>query len=139
MAKISKILFVLFVSLAIIGQEKRELDLKLSSKQLPFGLTKLESEYNPKVYLSLSGGGARAVSQLGVLKAFEENDIRFDGIVGTSMGSIIGGLYSAGYSLNQLDSQIVRAPWEEFFAIEQTIEKELFPIRKLPKIKRYSP
>lgn len=135
MAKISKILFVLFVSLAIIGQEKRGLDLKLSTKQLPFGLTKLESEYDPKVYLSLSGGGARAVSQLGVLKAFEENDIRFDGIVGTSMGSIIGGLYSAGYSLNQLDSQIVRAPWDEFFTLEQTSRKELFPDQKITEDK----
>ncbi|MGH2568171.1 MAG: patatin-like phospholipase family protein, partial [Bacteroidota bacterium] len=48
----------------------------------------------PKVALVLSGGGSRAVAAIGVLKALEKADVTVDFIVGTSMGSIIGGLYA---------------------------------------------
>lgn len=48
--------------------------------------------------LALSGGGVKAISYIGVLKAFEENNISFDKIAGTSAGSIIASLYAAGFS-----------------------------------------
>lgn len=57
-----------------------------------------------KVGLVLSGGGAKGLAHIGVLKAIEEADVRIDYIGGTSMGAIIGALYSAGYSADQLDS-----------------------------------
>src|SRR6056297_3417440 len=50
------------------------------------------------VGLVLSGGGAKGLAHIGVIKALEENDIPIDYITGTSMGAIIGGLYAAGYS-----------------------------------------
>jgi len=56
------------------------------------------------VLLALSGGGARGLSTVGILKAFEEKNISVKGIAGTSIGGIIGGLYAAGYSPHQLDS-----------------------------------
>ncbi|WP_432412076.1 patatin-like phospholipase family protein [Rasiella sp. SM2506] len=59
---------------------------------------------DPKVGLVLSGGGAKGLAHIGVLKKIEEAGIRIDYIGGTSMGAIIGGLYAAGYSANQLDS-----------------------------------
>ena len=135
MTKFSKILLVFLLVISVFSQEKTELDLKLTSKPLPFGLSKLESEHLPNVYLTLSGGGSRAISQLGVLKAFEDSGIKFDGIVGTSMGSIIGGLYAAGYSLDQLDSLIVSAPWNEFFSLTETSRRELFPEQKITEDK----
>jgi len=52
--------------------------------------------------LILSGGGARGIAQIGVLKALEEADLRPDLIVSTSMGSIIGGLYACGYSPDEI-------------------------------------
>ncbi|MCL2689259.1 MAG: patatin-like phospholipase family protein [Chitinispirillia bacterium] len=52
--------------------------------------------------LILSGGGARGIAQIGVIKAFEEAGLRPDLIVSTSMGSIIGGLYAAGYSADEI-------------------------------------
>ena len=52
--------------------------------------------------LILSGGGARGIAQIGVLKAFEEAGLRPDLIVSTSMGSIIGGLYACGYSADKI-------------------------------------
>lgn len=59
---------------------------------------------DPKVGLVLSGGGAKGLAHIGVLKKIEEAGLRIDYIGGTSMGAIIGGLYAAGYSANQLDS-----------------------------------
>lgn len=57
-----------------------------------------------KVGLVLSGGGAKGLAHIGVLKAIEEAGVRIDYIGGTSMGAIIGGLYAAGYTAHQLDS-----------------------------------
>ncbi|MCX6271812.1 MAG: patatin-like phospholipase family protein [Bacteroidetes bacterium] len=54
--------------------------------------------YSQKVGLVLSGGGAKGVSHIGVIKALEEQGIPISYITGTSMGAIIGGLYAAGYS-----------------------------------------
>lgn len=57
-----------------------------------------------KVGLVLSGGGAKGLAHIGALKVIEESGIRIDYIGGTSMGAIIGGLYAAGYSPEELDS-----------------------------------
>lgn len=55
-----------------------------------------------KLGLALGGGGARGFAHLGALKAFEENGIKFDYIAGTSVGSLIGALYSSGLNSEQL-------------------------------------
>lgn len=55
-----------------------------------------------KVALVLSGGGAKGIAHAGVLKALEEHDIPIDYVVGTSMGSIVGGFYAAGYTPEQI-------------------------------------
>ena len=59
---------------------------------------------NLKVGLVLSGGGAKGLAHIGVLKKLEEAGIKIDYIGGTSMGAIVGGLYAAGYNAHQLDS-----------------------------------
>tara|TARA_B100001109_G_scaffold255701_1_gene260212 strand:- start:817 stop:3087 length:2271 start_codon:yes stop_codon:yes gene_type:complete len=64
-----------------------------------------------KVGLVLSGGGASGMAHVGVLKALEENQIKVDYIVGTSVGALIGGLYASGYSPDEIE-QIVTS--EEF-------------------------
>jgi len=64
-----------------------------------------------KVAVVLSGGGAKGVTHIGVLRALEENGIPIDYIAGTSMGAIIGGLYASGYSPDQME-QIITS--EEF-------------------------
>ncbi len=70
------------------------------------------SSLSPRVGLVLSGGGARGISQIGVLKVFEEESVPIDYIVGTSIGSLVGGLYSMGYSTSDLDSIIRIADWK---------------------------
>ena len=57
-----------------------------------------------KVGLVLSGGGAKGLAHIGVLKVLEEAGIRIDYIGGTSMGAMVGAMYAAGYSANELDS-----------------------------------
>lgn len=59
---------------------------------------------NPKVGLVLSGGGAKGLAHIGVLKAIDSLGVRIDYIGGTSMGAAVGGLYASGYSAQQLDS-----------------------------------
>ena len=58
----------------------------------------------PKVGLVLSGGGAKGLAHIGVLKVIDSLGIQIDYVAGTSMGAIIGGLYAAGYSGKELDS-----------------------------------
>ena len=56
-----------------------------------------------RVGVVLSGGGAKGLAHIGVLKALEENEIPIDYVVGTSMGGIIAGAYAAGMSPNQIE------------------------------------
>ncbi len=64
-----------------------------------------------KIGLALSGGGARGFAQIGVLQVLEENDIPIDIIVGSSMGSIIGGLYASGYSPEEIEKISQNINW----------------------------
>lgn len=63
-----------------------------------------QEKERPKVGLVLSGGGAKGFAHIGVLKVLEQEGVKIDYIGGTSMGAIIGGLYAAGYTADQLDS-----------------------------------
>ena len=64
-----------------------------------------------KVGVVLSGGGAKGMAHIGVLKVLERAGIPVDVITGTSMGSIIGGLYAIGYNSNSLDSVVRKQDW----------------------------
>ncbi|WP_422004608.1 patatin-like phospholipase family protein [Roseivirga pacifica] len=65
----------------------------------------------PKVGLVLSGGGARGMAHIGVLKKMEEAGIYPDYVTGTSMGAVVGALYSLGYSAHEIDSIAKTADW----------------------------
>jgi NTE family protein len=58
----------------------------------------------PKIGLVLSGGGAKGLAHIGVLKVIDSLGIKVDYISGTSMGAVVGGLYASGYNAHQLDS-----------------------------------
>ncbi|WP_294820713.1 patatin-like phospholipase family protein [uncultured Flavobacterium sp.] len=78
----------------------------LLSCMLVFGSLKGQEkkEGKPKIGVVLSGGGAKGLAHIGVLKVLEEQGVEISYIGGTSMGAIVGGLYAAGYSANELDS-----------------------------------
>lgn len=68
--------------------------------QVSFG----QEQSRPKIGLVLSGGGAKGLAHIGVLKVIDSLGIKVDYISGTSMGAVVGGLYASGYSAHQLDS-----------------------------------
>ncbi|MDE5874362.1 MAG: patatin-like phospholipase family protein, partial [Muribaculaceae bacterium] len=65
---------------------------------IAFMLTGQSLSAREKVGLVLSGGGAKGIAHVGVIKALEDNDIPIDYVTGTSMGAIVGSLYSCGWS-----------------------------------------
>ena len=70
----------------------------------------------PRVGLALSGGGARGLAHIGVLRVLERAGLPVDFVAGTSMGSIIGGLYSAGYTPDQIEAVVGGVDWGEAFS-----------------------
>ena len=70
---------------------------------------------SPRIALALSGGGARGIAHVGVLKALEEMRVPVHCVVGTSMGAIVGGTYAAGRSTQQMESIVLAADWAEIF------------------------
>ncbi len=79
-------------------------------------------ETRPRIGVVLSGGGAKGAAHIGVLKVLEEYGIPVDCVVGTSMGAIIGGLYSIGYKANEIDSIISTQDWD--FVMSDRIPRE---------------
>lgn len=80
----------------------------------------------PKVGVVLGGGGAKGASHIGVLKYIEEMGIPIDYVAGTSMGSIIGGLYAMGYSPDELTHLISHLDWSAYIGnkIDRTMMSE---------------
>jgi NTE family protein len=64
-----------------------------------------------KVGIALGGGGARGLAHIGVLKAFEEEDVPIGAIAGTSVGALIGGLYAAGVTTAQMEQMTQEIGW----------------------------
>ncbi len=69
----------------------------------------------PRIGLALSGGGARGLAHVGVLKVLEEMRIPISCVTGTSMGAIVGGTYASGRSAAAMEKIVVGASWEEIF------------------------
>jgi len=69
----------------------------------------------PRICLVLSGGGARGMAHIGVLKVLEELKVPIDCIAGTSMGAVVGGLYASGMTAAQIDTTIRSVDWQEAF------------------------
>ncbi len=68
--------------------------------------------HRPAIGLVLSGGGAKGLAHIGILKAIDSAGLKIDYITGTSMGSIIGGLYSIGYSADSIEKMARSIDWD---------------------------
>ncbi len=82
----------------------------------------------PKVGLVLSGGAARGLAHIGVLKALEEQGVRIDAIAGTSMGAVVGGLYASGYSIEELEHLALTLDWQQ--ALSDAPPRKDVPFRR---------
>ncbi|MBP6671793.1 MAG: patatin-like phospholipase family protein [Bacteroidetes bacterium] len=78
----------------------------------------------PTVCLVLSGGGARGIAHVGVIKELEKHHIPIDYIVGTSIGGIIGGLYASGYSTEELEAIVDTTDWNYVLSLTQDNERK---------------
>ena len=85
--------------------------------------------HRPTVALVLSGGGAKGAAHIGVLKFMEQYDIPIDLVVGTSIGGLVGGLYSLGYSPTKLDSIIRSVNWK--VTLSDDVPREYLPLRRI--------
>ncbi len=90
----------------------------------------------PKIGLVLSGGGAKGFAELGVLKVLEENKIPIDYISGTSIGALIGVLYSSGYSTSEIENIVKTMDTSIFFA--DKIKREDLPMEEKIFSERYA-
>lgn len=70
----------------------------------------------PRIGVVLSGGGARGLAHIGVLRVLEEKQVPVDLIVGTSMGAVVGGAYAAGRSLDEIEALVKAANWNAILA-----------------------
>jgi NTE family protein len=83
-------------------------------------------ETRPKVAVVLSGGGAKGFAHIGALKVLEQEGIPVDIIVGTSMGSLIGGFYSLGYTTDEIEEIVKSQNWEHLLS-DNVARKHLSP------------
>lgn len=88
-----------------------------------------------KVGVVLSGGGAKGVAHIKALKVIEEAGIPIDYIVGTSMGSIVGGLYAIGYTPEQLDSMVRKQNWT--FLLSDRIKRSSMSLTDRERSEKY--
>src|SRR5215204_3893390 len=66
----------------------------------------------PKIGVTLSGGGAKGLAHIGILKAIDSSGLKVDYLTGTSMGAVIGSLYSIGYSADTLEKIARTIDWD---------------------------
>jgi NTE family protein len=91
--------------------------LLLSQLSLP-----AEGPVNGRIGLTLSGGGAKGFAHIGVLHIIDSLGLKVDYISGTSMGSIVGGLYSAGYSAADIEEIALSIDWANVFGPNPVLE-----------------
>ena len=91
-------------------------------------LSSLYAQDRPKIALVLSGGGARGGAHVGVLKELEKYRVPVDMIIGTSMGSFVGGLYVSGKTPQEIETMLTTTDWKQY--IRTDYNRQDIPMRK---------
>ena len=118
---------VLMIGAANAKTEEETID-TLGSRTLAAGST--QEKPRARVAVVLSGGGAKGMAHIGVLKVLEKAGIPIDIVTGTSMGSIIGGLYAIGYNANSLDSMVRVQDWSYVITDREDLSRQSLEDRK---------
>jgi NTE family protein len=103
----------------------------------------LIERHSPRIGLALSGGAARGIAHVGVLRALEENQIPIDALVGASAGALVGGAYAAGLSIAELEQLARDFRWRRMarfsfsrLGLQSNARMETFLRERLP-VKRF--
>ena len=107
----------------------------IALKQIRNRLNQIRKAQNrPTVALVLCGGGAKGAAEVGAMHLIEELDIPIDFVCGTSIGSLIGGLYAVGYDVDFLDSIFRHQDWKKM--LSDKVESKYIPLAvKMQKAK----
>jgi NTE family protein len=131
---------ILFSALSASEVQPEKIIIKPTFSPLETSLSNPSYSLEPGIGLAVSGGGARGLALIGILKIFEREQIKVNFISGVSMGGIIGGLYSCGYSPEEIEKIAHEVDWSEILSqspLRSTLlttqkgqsEKSLFRIR----------
>jgi NTE family protein len=90
----------------------------------------------PKIGLTLSGGGAKGLAHVGIMKALDSAGLHVDYVTGTSMGSVVGGLYAAGYTGNEIEKIAKEIDWDLLFTNRSSLRS--FIIEEKDQYQRYA-
>ncbi len=85
------------------------------------GVTFAQQDERPRIGVTLSGGGAKGLAHIGILKAIDSAGIQVDYLTGTSMGSIIGSLYAIGYSAADIEQMARKMDWGEVLTNQSSL------------------
>jgi NTE family protein len=107
--------FVLAVGVALAAPSVAQSTSPPPSAARPQAGTATAPGKPPRIGLALSGGGARGIAHVGVLKVLEEMRIPISCVTGTSMGSIVGGTFAAGRTPEEMEKLVLAANWDEIF------------------------
>ena len=113
-----RILIIIFMLLCMAtGSNARGIDPKADSVAVQQMRERMEQirQYRPTVALVLSGGGAKGLAHIGVIRYVESLGIPVDMVLGTSMGGLVGGLYALGYSVDQMEEIVRSIDWNWVF------------------------
>jgi NTE family protein len=88
------------------------------------------SPARPRVALVLSGGSALGLAHIGVIRELERAGIPIDMVLGTSMGALVGGLYAAGYSPDEMEAIVVGLDWSHYFIERRSAPADRYLDRK---------
>lgn len=129
------IYFVILQTETFYNMKTRKYFILLFAIYLLFGSVYAQENQNiqtrKKVAVVLSGGGAKGSAHIGALKVLEKAGIPIDIICGTSMGALIGGLYSIGYDANTLDSLIRSQDWNILLSDKTDIQNQNLLLRSM--------
>ncbi len=133
------LIVILFVTLPVISQSKYIVYPTNAEQEFKgLCLRPKHASGRPKVGLVLSGGGARGLAQVGVIKVLEKYHIPIDVVVGNSLGSVIGGMYASGYTTSEIESIAIHTNWTELLSFsEETKRTDLFVGQKESQAEGY--
>lgn len=121
------------IEIANIEKEIKLLENKIKNLKIE---KENKNNENLKIGLALSGGGAKGYAHLGVLRILERENIKIDYISGTSVGALVGTLYSIGYSIDEIEKVLDELNLENFW--ESGTNLSDLSIEKKESLKKYS-
>lgn len=86
-----------------------------------------QQKTRPRIGVTLSGGGAKGLAHIGILKAIDSAGLNVDYITGTSMGSVIGGLYAIGYTADSIEALARAIDWELLLSNQSSLRSVFMP------------